>query len=133
MPLRSLALLAILLCPLSVLAQQSDLTTSTTQSTTNQQDVGALQAELAKTEAERQRLADELDGAADHAELEQLTERNQMLLERLAIMEDLARTDRQEQQRKWFITGGGTVLLSLLLGWILGRTGGRRKRAEWLN
>lgn len=133
MPLRPLALLAILLYPWPALAQPVSLDTPATQTATDLQDVGALQAELAKTEAERQRLADELDGAADHAELELLTEQNLALRERLAIMEEVARSDRQEQQRKWFISGAGTVLLSLLLGWLLGRSGGRRRRAEWLN
>lgn len=133
MPFRPLALFAILCCPLPLLAQQTSPVATEAQTTADQQDIGALQAELAKTESERQRLADELDGAADHAELEQLSEQNLLLRERLNTLEQLARSDRQEQQRKWFITGGGTVLFSLFLGWILGRMGGRRKRAEWLN
>lgn len=131
MPFRPLLLAAILLCPLSVLAQQSP--SATEPSPSDQQDIGALQAELAKTEAERQRLADELENAADHADLEELTEQNFLLREQLTTMEQLGRSNHQEQQQKWFITGGSTVILSLFIGWILGRLGGRSKRSMWLN
>lgn len=127
-----LPLLAALLLPLPLHAQQADAPVDP-QTPTAEQDIGTLQAELAKVEAERQRLADELANAADHAEVERLGRQNLALRDRLAAMEDVAERNQQEQQRKWFIIGGATVAGSLLLGWILAQLGGRRKRSEWLN
>ena len=127
-----LPLLAALLLPLSLQAQQADAPVDP-QTPTAEQDIGTLQAELAKVEAERQRLADELANAADHAEVERLGRQNLALRDRLAAMEEVAQRNQQEQQRKWFIVGGATVTGSLLLGWILAQLGGRRKRSEWLN
>lgn len=127
-----LPLLAVLLLPLPLHAQQADTPVSSP-TPTAEQDVGTLQAELAKVEAERQRLADELANAADHAEVERLNRQNLALRDRLAAMEELAQQIQQEQQRKWFMVGGATVAGSLLLGWLLAQLGGRRKRNEWLN
>lgn len=127
-----LPLLAVLLLPLPLHAQQADTAVSSP-TPTAEQDVGTLQAELAKVEAERQRLADELANAADHAEVERLNRQNLALRDRLAAMEELAQQIQQEQQRKWFMVGGATVAGSLLLGWLLAQLGGRRKRNEWLN
>lgn len=127
-----LPLLAVLLLPFSLHAQQADTAVSSP-TPTAEQDVGTLQAELAKVEAERQRLADELANAADHAEVERLNRQNLALRDRLAAMEEVAQQVQQEQQRKWFMVGGATVAGSLLLGWLLAQLGGRRKRNEWLN
>ncbi|CEA01673.1 SH3 domain-containing protein [Pseudomonas saudimassiliensis] len=127
-----LPLLAVLLLPLPLYAQQADIAVSSPTSTA-EQDIGTLQAELAKVEAERQRLADELANAADHAEVERLSRQNLALRDRLAAMEEVAQQAQQEQQRKWFMVGGATVAGSLLLGWLLAQLGGRRKRNEWLN
>ena len=127
-----LPLLAVLLLPFSLHAQQADTAVSSP-APTAEQDVGTLQAELAKVEAERQRLADELANAADHAEVERLNRQNLALRDRLAAMEEVAQQVQQEQQRKWFMVGGTTVAGSLLLGWLLAQLGGRRKRNEWLN
>lgn len=127
-----LPLLAVLLLPFPLHAQQADTAVSSP-TPTAEQDVGTLQAELAKVEAERQRLADELANAADHAEVERLNRQNLALRDRLAAMEELAQQIQQEQQRKWFMVGGATVAGSLLLGWLLAQLGGRRKRNEWLN
>ncbi|SRR5690606_7116608 len=127
-----LPLLAVLLLPFSLHAQQADTAVSSP-APTAEQDVGTLQAELAKVEAERQRLADELANAADHAEVERLNRQNLALRDRLAAMEEVAQQVQQEQQRKWFMVGGATVAGSLLLGWLLAQLGGRRKRNEWLN
>lgn len=132
MPFRPLLLAIVLLCPTYALAQQTS-TTANSQPSTDQQDLGALQAELAKTEAERQRLADELENAADRADLEALNEQNVLLREQLASVEEFARSNHKEQQQKWFIIGGTTVALSLFVGWIFGRAGGRSKRSMWLN
>lgn len=99
---------------------------------TSEQDLGVLQAELARIEAERQRLADELATGA-HQQLEQLEQENQALraerdeadLQAVALME--------EQRQKWFLIGGATVAGSLLLGFLAGKAGGGRRRKEWLN
>lgn len=132
MPVRTLILpLVLLLLPLSSQAQQAD--TPEPEAAVAEQDVGTLQAELAKVEAERQRLADELANTADHAEVEQLSKQNLALRDRLSVMEEVADTNQAEQQRKWFIVGGATVAGSLILGWLLAQLGGRRKRNEWTN
>lgn len=130
-----LALLATLWLPQTGIAQSVDATTG--EPTTEQQaeqDVGTLQAELARIEAERQRLADQLAGGNDNAaQIEQLSTQNIALRDRLAVMEELVDAQRSEEQRKWFTVGGATVALSLLAGWLLGRLGGGRKRNMWLN
>src|SRR5690606_1230191 len=97
------------------------------------QDLGTLQAELARVEAERQRLADELARGGDSERLEQLNAQNIILRDRLAAQEQFHDTQRAEEQRKWFMVGGSTVALSLLAGWLLAQLGGRRKRNMWLN
>lgn len=137
MPNRPLifALTAALWLPQTGIAQSVDATTG--EPTTEQQaeqDVGTLQAELARIEAERQRLADQLAGSNDNAaQIEQLSTQNIALRDRLAVMEELVDAQRSEEQRKWFTVGGATVALSLLAGWLLGRLGGGRKRNMWLN
>ena len=132
MPLRTLILPLAMLLPLSLQAQQADAPPEPAAAVV-EQDVGTLQAELAKVEAERQRLADELENTADHAEIEQLSRQNLALRDRLSVMEELVDTQQAEQQRKWFIIGGATVVGSLILGWLLAQLGGRRKRNEWTN
>lgn len=131
-----LALLATLWLPQTGIAQSAD--TPADESATEQQteqDIGTLQAELARIEAERQRLADQLAGSGNDnaAQIEQLSMQNIALRDRLAVMEELVDTQRNEEQRKWFTVGGATVALSLLAGWLLGRLGGGRKRNMWLN
>lgn len=128
-----LPLLSILLLPLPLLAQPVDAPTEAEAVVAGEQDVGTLQAELAKVEAERQRLADELANSVDSTQVERLTEQNLTLRDRLSAMEQLADSRREEQQHKWFIIGGSTVALSLLAGWLLAQLGGRRKRNMWLN
>lgn len=134
----TLALLAALCLPLSALAQSAaqsaaEEAAGVADQQQAEQDVGILQAELARVEAERQRLADALAGNDDSAQLEQLTARNLALRDRLSAMEEVAGSQRQDEQRKWFIVGGSTVALSLLAGWLLAQLGGRRKRSMWLN
>ena len=132
-----LALLAVLWLPLPALAQPAD--TATEQPATVpaaqdvEQDVGTLQAELARVEAERQRLADELAGSIDSEQLEQLSAQNADLRDRLSVMQEVVANQRKNDQRKWFIAGASTVALSLLAGWLLAQLGGRRKRSMWLN
>ena len=128
-----LPLLGILLLPLPLLAQPADTPAEPEAAVAGEQDVGTLQAELAKVEAERQRLADELANSVDSTQVERLTEQNLALRDRLSAMEQLADSRREEQQRKWFIVGASTVALSLLAGWLLAQLGGRRKRNMWLN
>ncbi len=99
---------------------------------TQQHDLGTLQAELAKVEAERQRLADQLAEGGQNEELQALQDENQQLrnanqAERLSAQSQLV-----QQRQQWFLVGGLTVAISLLLGFLLAR-GGRRKRNEWLN
>lgn len=131
-----LALLATLWLPQTGIAQSAD--TPADESAIEQQteqDIGTLQAELARIEAERQRLADQLAGSGNDnaAQIEQLSTQNIALRDRLAVMEEQVDTQRSEEQRKWFTVGGATVALSLLAGWLLGRLGGGRKRNMWLN
>lgn len=136
MPIRTLMLPLLLLLPLASQAQQADAPPEQDAAVVEpdaEQDVGTLQAELAKVEAERQRLADELANTVDHAEVEQLNRQNLALRDRLSAMEQVADNNQAEQQRKWFIIGGATVAGSLILGWLLAQLGGRRKRNEWLN
>lgn len=126
---------ALLLCCLSLSAvvyAQEVAEVDETEAATSEQDLGVLQAELSRIEAERQRLADELATGA-HQQLEQLEQENQALraardeadLQAVALME--------EQRQKWFVIGGATVAGSLLLGFLAGKVGGGRRRKEWLN
>ena len=133
-----LALLAALCLPLPALAQPADpelvdVVSSNASEQEAEQDVGTLQAELARVEAERQQLADALAGADNSVQLEQLSAQNLALRDRLSAMEQLADARRSDEQRKWFIVGASTVALSLLVGWLLAQLGGRRKRSMWLN
>lgn len=97
-----------------------------------EQDVGVLQAELSRVEAERQRLEDELAGGQPQR-LEQLEVENAALRERLDESERARGQSREEDRQRWFIIGGATVAISLLVGLIMGRSGGRNRRREWLN
>ena len=140
MPTRTaaLALLAALWLPLPLLAQSADTDVPADQPNNvieqqNEQDVGTLQAELSRVEAERQALADELANDSSAAQLEQVNEQNLVLRDRLAAMEEVADHLRKDEQRKWFIVGASTVAISLLAGWLLARLGGGRKRSMWLN
>lgn len=123
-----LALLAALWLPLPTLAQPVDTAEQETE-----QDIGTLQAELARVEAERQLLADELAGGVDREQLEQLSAQNTDLLDRLSVMQEVVANQRKNDQRKWFIVGASTVAVSLLTGWLLAQLGGGRKRSMWLN
>jgi hypothetical protein len=100
--------------------------------TTTDLDVGVLQAELARVEAERQRLEEELAGG-EPRRLEQLELENQSLRERLVQGEEALASQREDERQRWFMIGGATVGGSLLLGLLLGKSGGRRRRREWLN
>lgn len=140
MPIRTttLALLALLCLPLAGLAQTTDPEIASDAAgmldeESDELNVGALQAELAELEAERQRLADALAAGADSLQAEQLAAQNSDLQERLSIMQAIIDGQRRDQQQKWFIVGGSTVALSLLAGWLLAQLGGRRKRNMWLN
>lgn len=97
-----------------------------------EQDLGVLQAELARTEAERQRLEEEL-ASGDHQRLDLLEQQNSELQAALAQAE-LERSGRMEEERqRWYMIGGATVGGSLLVGFLVGKIGGRRRRKEWLN
>lgn len=96
------------------------------------QDLGVLQEELARVEAERQRLADQLAGGSSDL-LQQAREENRALREQLQETDLLAAAQREEQRQRWFMIGGGTVAGCLLIGFILGKTGRRGQRREWLN
>lgn len=96
------------------------------------QDLGTLQAELAKVEAERQRLADQLNGSVQSESLKQLQEENQQLRNANQASRLRAQTELVQQRQRWFLVGGLTVAVALLLGFLLAR-GSRRKRNEWLN
>ncbi|HDZ57705.1 MAG TPA: hypothetical protein ENI17_03385 [Pseudomonas xinjiangensis] len=98
-----------------------------------EQDLGILQAELSRVEAERQRLADELASSGTQQQLLQLEEQNRNLRARQMDAELVAASQLEEQRQKWFMVGGTTVGGSLLLGFLTGKMGGRRRRKEWLN
>ena len=102
------------------------------ESDNDQQDLGVLQEELARVEAERQRLADELAGG-NTDQLQTLQEENQRLREELQETDLLAAAQREEERQRWFMIGGGTVAGCLLVGFIVGRSGRRGQRREWLN
>ena len=114
------------------LAQEPASSVTQTEDSTQAQDIGTLQAELARVEAERQRLADQLDGGAQGERVEQLQSENQQLRND----NQAARLDAQArlitQQQRWFLIGGLSVAASMLLGFVLARMG-RQKRREWLN
>ena len=96
------------------------------------QDLGVLQEELARVEAERQRLAEQLAGGSTDL-LQQVREENRTLREQLQEIDLAAAAQREEQRQRWFMIGGGTVAGSLLVGFIFGRMGRRGQRREWLN
>ncbi|WP_321351526.1 hypothetical protein [Halopseudomonas oceani] len=128
--------LALLLCGLvgTASAQTADNTPSETPTETaaSQQDVGTLQAELAKVEAERQRLADQLAAGDGSDALTQLQDENQQLRNENQAARLEAQSRLMAQQQRWFMVGGLTVALSLLAGFMLAKIG-RSKRREWLN
>jgi hypothetical protein len=93
---------------------------------------GTLQAELARVEAERQRLAQRLANRADSADLQTFRETNRALQNRQIENDVKAQSLLEKQRQQWFMIGGGTVLISLLLGFALAR-GNKRKRNEWIN
>ncbi|GGE45938.1 hypothetical protein GCM10007421_20160 [Halopseudomonas oceani] len=127
--------LALLLCGLvgTASAQTADNTPSETPTeTASQHDVGTLQAELAKVEAERQRLADQLAAGDGSDALTQLQDENQQLRNENQAARLEAQSRLMAQQQRWFMVGGLTVALSLLAGFMLAKIG-RSKRREWLN
>ncbi|MBL4611708.1 hypothetical protein [Halopseudomonas sp.] len=133
--LHSLILAGCLALPATVLAQQPATTDSEpaiAPAAQEQTDVGTLQAELARVEAERQDLAQRLAGSVDTQELQRLRETNQELQNRQIENDVRARALLERQRQQWFMIGGGTVLVSLLIGFVLARSS-KRKRNEWIN
>jgi hypothetical protein len=126
------AVLGSILLTLPALAQEPADNTAQADDSFQAQDIGTLQAELARVEAERQRLADQLDGGAQGERVEQLQTENQQLRND----NQAARLDAQarliKQQQRWFLIGGLSVAASILMGFVLARMG-RQKRREWLN
>lgn len=128
-------LLTGLIGTVSAQAQESETAQEQTDSIASQQDIGTLQAELAKVEAERQRLADQLAAGSEADESEalvQLQEENQQLRNDNQAARMDAQTRLIAQQQRWFLTGGLAVAVSLLIGFMLAKVG-RQKRREWLN
>lgn len=111
---------------------QEPATPASDNNATTETDLGTLQAELARVEAERQRLAQRLANSADSAELQTLRETNRALQNRQIENDVKAQSLLEKQRQQWFMIGGGTVLISLLLGFALAR-GNKRKRNEWIN
>ena len=126
------AVLGSILLTQPALAQEPADNTAQADDRSQAQDIGTLQAELARVEAERQRLADQLDGGAQGERVEQLLSENQQLRND----NQAARLDAQarliKQQQRWFLIGGLSVAASILMGFVLARMG-RQKRREWLN
>ncbi|GGC88171.1 hypothetical protein [Halopseudomonas salina] len=133
--LQTLILTACLALPVVAWAQEStapgDVDAGTTMAS-QETDLGTLQAELANVEAERQRLAQRLAGSADTQELERLREANRELQNRQIENDMQARASLEKQRQQWFMIGGGSVLVSLLVGFMLARSS-KRKRNEWIN
>lgn len=134
-PLAFALLLTGLIGTVSAQTQENETAPEAVDSSVSQQDIGTLQAELAKVEAERQRLADQLAAGSNTDESEalaQLQEENQQLRNdnQAARMDAQARLIAQQQ--RWFPIGGLAVAVSLLLGFMLAKMG-RQKRREWLN
>lgn len=126
------AVLGSILLTQPALAQEPADNTAQADDSSQAQDIGTLQAELARVEAERQRLADQLDGGAQGERVEQLQSENQQLRND----NQAARLDAQarliKQQQRWFLIGGLSVAASILMGFVLARMS-RQKRREWLN
>lgn len=133
--LQTLILTACLALPVIASAQESivpDNIDAAATTTDQETDLGTLQAELARVEAERQRLAQRLEGSADTQELQRLREANRELQNRQIENDVQARASLEKQRQQWFMIGGGSVLVSLLVGFMLARTS-KRKRNEWIN
>lgn len=112
---------------------QQELTTPRPVAQTNSTDIGTLQAQLAQVEAERQRLAEQLARGSNNELLERLQLENRELLGNLAQSDAGASARLEAQRQQWFMIGGGSVLASLFVGFLLASMGRRRKRNEWLN
>ncbi|WP_022961915.1 hypothetical protein [Halopseudomonas pelagia] len=138
-PIVLLALLACLSGPSLALAQQPSAAGTPASQDTNAAstdlgtDIGTLQMELAQVEAERQRLAEQLAQGTDNELLEKLKQKNRELLDRQAQSNVEASALLEAQRQEWFMVGGGTVLASLIVGFLLASMGRRSKRNEWLN
>lgn len=129
--LHTLALVAFLMLSTYAVAQEPIAPASDDNATT-ETDLGTLQAELARVEAERQGLAQRLANSADNTELQKLREANRALQNRQIEDDVQAQSLLEKQRQQWFMIGAGTVLISLLLGFALAR-GNKRKRNEWIN
>ncbi|WP_339845374.1 hypothetical protein [uncultured Halopseudomonas sp.] len=133
--LQSLVLAMCLVLPTIALAQEpveSGSVNAGSPTAEQETDLGTLQAELARVEAERQRLAQRLDNSSDSQELQRLRETNRELQNQQIENDVQARASLEKQRQQWFMVGGGTVLLSLLIGFMLARSS-KRKRNEWIN
>ena len=116
-------------------AQEAEPTTETAATPVaadQEHDIGTLQAELAKVESERQRLADQLAANAPSESVQQLQQENQALRNSNQAARLNAQAALVQQRQRWFLVGGLTVAVSLCLGFMLAKIG-RRKRNEWLN
>ncbi|MFT6430600.1 MAG: hypothetical protein ACJAXR_002755 [Halopseudomonas sp.] len=129
--LHTLALAAFLMLPVYAVAQEP-IASALDDNATTETDLGTLQAELARVEAERQGLAQRLANSADNTELQKLREANRALQNRQIEDDVQAQSLLEKQRQQWFMIGAGTVLISLLLGFALAR-GNKRKRNEWIN
>ncbi|KAA0696060.1 hypothetical protein DT594_01455 [Halopseudomonas laoshanensis] len=131
-PILALLLLGCLSSPSLSLAQEPP-TTSVPEPEDVSTDIGTLQAQLAQVEAERQRLAEQLETGTDAELLERLQEQNRELLDARAQTDMQADALLEAQRQEWFMIGGATVLASLVIGFLLANMGRRGKRNEWLN
>lgn len=134
MPRIASALLLALCLNASALQAQTDSSEPEEQTLSSR-----LQQELNELEQQRASLAAELDQLRQQppdTRLQQLQTQNLSLREQLAEHQQRleASSDMEPRlQQQWFMIGAATVTGSLLLGFLLGRSGGRRKRSEWLN
>lgn len=132
---RSILVLLLLCClsaPSLSLAQQAPAA-PTPEPNDLSADIGTLQAQLAQVEAERQRLSEQLAVDTDTALIERLQQENRELLDTRTQVDVQADALLEAQRQEWFVIGGGTVLSSLFIGFLLARMTRRSKRNEWLN
>lgn len=99
-----------------------------------QAEIDALQQRLAESEAARGELLGQLEAASDsglQAQIQRLRQDNQRLKLQLKSAQADGPQPLLSEKQLWFIIGGGTALLGLLLGALL--RGGRKTQRQWFN
>ncbi len=107
-------------------AKESELATLETKVKTTNKDLEARQVELKRV----------LDISSDTLAIDQrnkqLVEENQRLKNRVQILGADNDQLQQESSYRWFLYGGGTILIGIILGLLLPRIRVRKKTADWV-